>query len=163
MFKIKNLRDLNNPEAPSYSPIVWLRSIGYVKKQTKDILERNKALEKQVRDLRAEIAELSGQLQAYGDREISLYMEESRHQETCEMLEFLSTRDGFKYTHIAAEQKIQMLEKELASLRRHCNSGWECYRALEKQWLKFIYEYVDGGAYPQTSGKGNHNGCSEEN
>jgi len=170
MFTIKGLRSLKDPDAEAYSPsqhvkpfMLWLgKPLSFWANSSNAIKDENEALRQQVLELRAEISELSSQLQYYGAREKKLYEETWRHEEISEMLKFLSERDGFKYTHIAAEQKIQMMEKELVSLRQHCNSGWESYRSLEKQWMKFIYEYVDNGSYPQMTGRGNENGCSEE-
>lgn len=163
MFKVKTFQDLTNPDAKAFSVFAWMRERGFVPKRPKDIIEHNEELKNQVKGLRAEVEELSSQLQKYGAREISLYMENQRHEETREILTLLSEKEGFKYTHIAAEQRIAMLEKQLASLQRHCNSGWESYRALEKSWMKFIYEYMDGGAYPQPSVEGEDNGSSEKN
>jgi predicted RNase H-like nuclease (RuvC/YqgF family) len=98
------------------------------------------SLEEENRALRVRIDALNAELSKYGEAAIRDDMINQRHQETQEMRDMLTLKYGFKYTHIAAEQRIDMLEKKIKSLQAHSEAGWEAYNKLERGWLKFLHE-----------------------
>lgn len=137
MFEITNFAGLKKSILAESAFAMRVRLL-FGKRTEKSIAQENIELREKIKNLRAEISEMSRQLGEYGKKEIEEYMSNERLNEANEMLDFINAKEGFRYTHRAAEQRINMLEKEVENFRKIYLDMRGAYTSLEREWLRYL-------------------------